>query len=456
MACQQNSREIMEHSNYLTEQARLFVTSQKPKYFETYLKESSNLQTQRSALERVRLREIDNELSYEELRELSISTLFNCIPCCTCPKAAEEIPECYKKGRKTWHNRLQFPWTPNKSYFLIICPRGCAMVLFLNCLLLIVGFIMLVKGADWFVDSAAGIAQKLHVPELVIGLTLIGFGTSAPELSVSLTSALKTESIGIAIGNVVGSNIMNIVLILGLTSLLCKIPCQKNSRILDLPYMVGSTVLFIVLGHVGNEFSRTDGIIMITLLALYIAILVVLSIRQRTNLFAEEEDDDDDDLKGFARWYKKMSDKVWFLIVMLATGLVLIIYGSDFVVRSATFIAESVGVSERIIGLTMIAFGTSLPELVTSVTAARKGKTDIAIGNIIGSNIFNILCVAGVSAAFVPLSFNGFLSASIIALGAAVLLSLLCYLPGHTIRRWGGILMLSGFVFYMAKLAYAI
>lgn len=331
------------------------------------------------------------------------------------------------------------------------------MVLFLNCLLLIVGFIMLVKGADWFVDSAAGIAQKLHVPELVIGLTLIGFGTSAPELSVSLTSALKTESIGIAIGNVVGSNIMNIVLILGLTSLLCKIPCQKNSRILDLPYMVGSTILFIVLGHVGNEFSRTDGIMMITLLALYIAILVVLSIRQRTNLFAEEEEeDDDDDLKGFARWYKKMSDKIWFLIVMLATGLVLIIYGSDFVVRSATFIAESVGVSERIIGLTMIAFGTSLPELVTSVTAARKGKTDIAIGNIIGSNIFNILCVAGVSAAFVPLSFNGFLSDSIIALGAAVLLSLLCYLPGHTIRRWSGILMLSGFVFYMAKLAYAI
>lgn len=329
------------------------------------------------------------------------------------------------------------------------------MVFFLNFFLLILGFIMLVKGADWFVDSAAGIAQKLHVPELVIGLTLIAFGTSAPELSVSLTSALKTGSIGITIGNVVGSNIMNIVLILGLTSLICKIPCQRNSRILDLPYMLAATVLFIVLGYIGNEFSRADGTIMIALLALYVAILVILSVRQRTNLFAEE-DDDDGDLKGFAKWYNEMSSKVWFLIVMLAIGLVLIIYGSNFVVLSATIIARSVGVSERIIGLTMIAFGTSLPELVTSVTAARKGKTDIAIGNIIGSNIFNILCVAGVTAAFVPLSFNGFLSDSIIALGAAVLLSFLCYLPGHAIRRWGGIVMLAGFVLYMVKLAGAI
>ena len=329
------------------------------------------------------------------------------------------------------------------------------MVFFLNFFLLILGFIMLVKGADWFVDSAAGIAQKLHVPELVIGLTLIAFGTSAPELSVSLTSALKTGSIGITIGNVIGSNIMNIVLILGLTSLICKIPCQRNSRILDLPYMLGATVLFIVLGYIGNEFSRADGTIMIALLVLYVAILVILSVRQRTNLFAEE-DDDDGDLKGFAKWYNEMSSKVWFLIVMLAIGLVLIIYGSNFVVLSATIIARSVGVSERIIGLTMIAFGTSLPELVTSVTAARKGKTDIAIGNIIGSNIFNILCVAGVTAAFVPLSFEGFLSDSIIALGAAVLLSFLCYLPGHAIRRWGGIVMLAGFVLYMVKLAGAI
>lgn len=326
------------------------------------------------------------------------------------------------------------------------------MELFLNILLLIAGFVMLVKGADWFVDSAAGIAGKLHVPELIIGLTLVAFGTSAPELSVSLTSALKSDAIGITIGNVVGSNIMNIVLILGLTALLCKIPCHKNSLVLDLPYMVGVTVLFIILGYLGTEFSRADGIIMVSLLVLYIAILTIISVKSRTNLFAEEDDDDGEEEKGFAAWYSKMSEKAWFLVIMLVVGLVLIIKGSDFVVMSATFIAKAVGVSERIIGLTMIAFGTSLPELVTSVTAARKGKTDIAIGNIIGSNIFNILCVAGVTACFVPLNFTGFYFDSICALAAAVLLSVLCYLPGHTIRRWGGILMLAGFAAYMTKL----
>lgn len=325
------------------------------------------------------------------------------------------------------------------------------MELFLNIILLAAGFVMLVKGADWFVDSAAGIAQKLKVPELVIGLTLVAFGTSAPELSVSLTSALKTGSVGISIGNVVGSNIMNIVLILGITAVLCKIPCHKNSLMLDLPYMLGATVLFIFLGKSGTEFSRIDGIVMVSLLALYIAILVILSIKQRTNLFAED-DDEEEELKGFAAWYSKMSEHVLFLIVMLFVGLALIIYGSDFVVKSATFIARAAGVSERIIGLTMIAFGTSLPELVTSVFAARKGKTDIAIGNIIGSNIFNILCVAGVTACFVPLSFDGFMKDSFMALGAALLLCILCYLPGHAIRRWGGIIMLCGFAGYMVTL----
>lgn len=328
------------------------------------------------------------------------------------------------------------------------------MNLLLNILLLAAGFIMLVKGADWFVDSAAGIAKKLRVPELVIGLTLVAFGTSAPELSVSLTSALKTASIGIAIGNVVGSNIINIVLILGLTSLICRIPCNKNSLLLDIPVMIGATVLFIELGRIGNSFSRTDGILMVSLIVLYIAALVVISIKQRTNLFAEE-DSDEEKKSGISLWFVKMKEKTWFLLILVAVGLVLIIYGSDFVVKSATAIAKYCGVSDRIIGLTMIAFGTSLPELVTSITAARKGKTDIAIGNIIGSNIFNILCVAGVTACFIPLSFEGFQADSFAALGAALLLALLCYLPGHTIKRWGGILMLAGYAAYMTKLFIA-
>ena len=327
------------------------------------------------------------------------------------------------------------------------------MEIFTNILLLIAGFIMLVKGADWFVDSAASLAKKIHIPELVIGLTLVAFGTSAPELSVSLTSALKTASNGITIGNVVGSNIMNIVLILGLTSVLCKIPCQRNSLILDIPYMLMATVLFIILGCIGNQFSQIDGIILVGLLIVYIAILVIISIKQKTNLFSEdsEETDSKDSLTGIRGFIKSISDKAWFLILLVLTGLVCIIYGSDLVVKSATNIAKYCGVSDRIIGLTMIALGTSLPELVTSVTAARKGKTDIAIGNIIGSNIFNILCVAGVTACFVSISFKGFFLDSIEALISALLLALLCYLPGHTIKRWGGFLFLAFYIAFMAK-----
>ena len=327
------------------------------------------------------------------------------------------------------------------------------MEFFTNILLLIAGFIMLVKGADWFVDSAASLAKKIHIPELVIGLTLVAFGTSAPELSVSLTSALKTASNGITIGNVVGSNIMNIVLILGLTSVLCKIPCQRNSLILDIPYMLMATVLFIILGCIGNQFSQIDGIILVGLLIVYIAILVIISIKQKTNLFSEESEETDskDSLTGIRGFIKSISDKAWFLILLVLTGLVCIIYGSDLVVKSATNIAKYCGVSDRIIGLTMIALGTSLPELVTSVTAARKGKTDIAIGNIIGSNIFNILCVAGVSACFVSISFKGFFLDSIEALISALLLALLCYLPGHTIKRWGGFLLLAFYIAFMAK-----
>ena len=327
------------------------------------------------------------------------------------------------------------------------------MEFFTNTLLLIAGFIMLVKGADWFVDSAASLAKKIHIPELVIGLTLVAFGTSAPELSVSLTSALKTASNGITIGNVVGSNIMNIVLILGLTSVLCKIPCQRNSLILDIPYMLMATVLFIILGCIGDQFSQIDGIILVGLLIVYIAILVIISIKQKTNLFSEESEETDskDSLTGIRGFIKSISDKAWFLILLVLTGLVCIIYGSDLVVKSATNIAKYCGVSDRIIGLTMIALGTSLPELVTSVTAARKGKTDIAIGNIIGSNIFNILCVAGVSACFVSISFKGFFLDSIEALISALLLALLCYLPGHTIKRWGGFVLLAFYIAFMAK-----
>ena len=328
------------------------------------------------------------------------------------------------------------------------------MEFFTNTLLLIAGFIMLVKGADWFVDSAASLAKKIHIPELVIGLTLVAFGTSAPELSVSLTSALKTASNGITIGNVVGSNIMNIVLILGLTSVLCKIPCQRNSLILDIPYMLMATVLFIILGCIGNQFSQIDGIILVGLLIVYIAILVIISIKQKTNLFSEdsEETDSKDSLTGIRGFIKSISDKAWFLILLVLTGLVCIIYGSDLVVKSATNIAKYCGVSDRIIGLTMIALGTSLPELVTSVTAAKRGNAGIAIGNIVGSNIFNILFVIGTTALICTVPFE---SKFIIDTGIAILCGVILWLGTFRhkeLRKPCGILMLLCYAAYFVYL----
>ena len=207
------------------------------------------------------------------------------------------------------------------------------MEIIVNILLLALGFVMLVKGADWFVDSAAGIAGKLGIPELVIGLTLVAFGTSAPELSVSLTSALKIHSDGITIGNVVGSNIINIVLILGITSLICKIPCHKNSLKLDIPYMVGVTILFIVLGIMGNSVSKIDGIILVSLLALYILILLIISIKTKTNLFAEEDEPEpEENLSPFMEKISRLKDTWYFMVILLLVGLAAIIYGSDFVV----------------------------------------------------------------------------------------------------------------------------
>lgn len=330
------------------------------------------------------------------------------------------------------------------------------MQIFWNILLLAVGFVMLVKGADWFVDGAAGIAGKLKVPELVVGLTVVAFGTSAPELSVSIASALQGSS-SLTVGNVIGSNIANILLILGLTALFCDIPVEKNSLKVDLPFLLFTTLLFTVLGGVGYSLGRIDGIVLFALLIGYIVFLVVQALKERKRALSLGEaidKEEEEEPKGkIGRWYAAMCEKVWFLILLLAVGLALVVKGSDFVVDSASFLAGALGVEERIIGLTIVAIGTSLPELVTSVAAARKGKTALAVGNIIGSNIFNLLCVAGFTAILIPIDFSrSFIIDSVIAFCAAALLAILSYCKGNKIRRWGGVLLLCGFIAYYAYL----
>ncbi len=334
-------------------------------------------------------------------------------------------------------------------------------MIFLQILLLLFGFVLLVKGADFFVDGAAGVAGKAKIPELVIGLTVVAFGTSAPELSVSLQAALG-GSAGITIGNVLGSNITNILLILGLSAVFRALPVGKSSLKIDLPFVLFISALFIALGGIDNTLGLVDGIVMVALLIAYVVFLVWDALRTRKKQLelgvAFEEEEEKEEVTGaFNVWYEGMKEKTWFLFLILAIGLACIVWGADFVVNSATYIAEVLNVDDRIIGLTVVAIGTSLPELVTSVTAAIKGKTDIAVGNIIGSNIFNVLCVAGLTAIITPLEFtSAFVIDGIIALAATVLLAALAYLKGHKIGRVGGIIMLAGFVAYYVYLFAAL
>ncbi|MBO5737182.1 MAG: calcium/sodium antiporter [Clostridia bacterium] len=322
-------------------------------------------------------------------------------------------------------------------------------------LLLIAGFGALIKGADWFVDGAAGIAAKLRIPTLVIGLTIVAFGTSAPELATSLISASE-QSVGIAIGNILGSNICNILLILGLSASIAILPIHKDSLKVDLPALLIASGLLIVFGVTGNEINRIEGGIMALLLVAYTAYLVVNALKNRDKeAIADLENHEvvvEEEQKGFGAWYEKMKGYTWFLGIILVFGLAVVVGGAMMAVEGAKTIAGMLGVSENIIGLTVVAIGTSLPELITSVMAAKKGETDIAVGNIIGSNLFNILMVGGLSAVIFPLPFapdgNSFLSDGIIALGSAVLLAVFAYLPGHKLKKWQGIVMLAGAVAY--------
>ncbi len=336
------------------------------------------------------------------------------------------------------------------------------MDVFLAVLMLLVGFVALVKGADWFVDGAAGIAKKLHVPQLIIGLTIVSFGTSAPELATSIISASQ-GSADLAIGNIVGSNITNILLILGVAAVICPLTVQKSALRLDFPVLIGSSVLLLLLGGFDGQIGHLDGWILFLLSIAYTVVLIVYAVKESKKqstvsalndhevIGATEEKEPK---SGFAAWYEKMSEHTWFLIAVTLVGLALVVVGALYgVIPGATTIAEKIGISEKIIGLTVVAFGTSLPELVTCVIASKKGETDIAVGDIVGSNIFNILRTVGLSAMIVPLTFEpSFWIDGSIALFAALLLATFGYLKGHKVRRWSGIVMLALFAVYYVYL----
>ncbi len=315
-------------------------------------------------------------------------------------------------------------------------------MIFLWIFLVVAGLALLVKGADFFVDGAAGVAKKCGISPLVIGLTVVAFGTSAPELAVSVASAIRGFT-DLSVGNVLGSNIANILLILGVSALVRPLPVHKNSIRLDIPVLLVCSVLIILLGLWGDALQWWDGLIFLAIFVLYMFFLFRDALREKNP--KDKPSSPEEEKKP-----KKMGIDILFTVL----GLVMVAGGGYALVEGAKKIAEAMGVTERIIGLTVVALGTSLPELVTSVVAARKGETDIAVGNILGSNIFNILLVAGVASLICPLafSFETNLVDALVALAAALLLAV-CALAGkHKLKRGAGAAMLVSFLAYYAIL----
>ncbi|MFR1256359.1 MAG: calcium/sodium antiporter [Eubacterium sp.] len=298
--------------------------------------------------------------------------------------------------------------------------------------ILAVGFFMLVKGADWFVEGAAGVARKLGISQLVIGLTIVAMGTSMPEAAVSITAALN-QNAGITVGNIVGSNILNILIILGITALITNVAIQRSTLRYEIPYMIGITIVLLVFGATSSVITATEGLILLILFALFLLYLFV---------GAKNEDMQEE----------AAEIPVWKCLLFMLAGGILVVKGSDFAVESASEIARFFGMSERFIGLTIVAFGTSLPELVTSVTAAKKGNAGIAIGNIVGSNIFNIVFVIGITALICPVPFeNKFLFDTVIAILSGALLWV-GTVKHKELRKPCGIVMLVCYALYFVLL----
>lgn len=307
------------------------------------------------------------------------------------------------------------------------------MELLLQLGLLIAGFLMLGKGADWFVEGAAGIASRFGIPQMVIGLTIVAMGTSAPEAAVSISSAFAGNA-DITIGNIVGSNIMNVLLILGVTATIRELELEWATKYIEIPFMIAITVLLYVLGLDGY-ISRINGFI------LWGAFLLYNYYCYRAAIKGDNTEADDE--YGFSG----IQTFAW-----LVGGMGLIIVGSNVSVDAAVAIAKIADVSERIIGLTIVALGTSLPELFASVTAALKGNPGMAIGNIVGSNIFNILFVVGSSALAINVPFSKEFMFDMYAAIASAVLLWLCIAPKQKLERWGGLLMLAIYGLYLWKL----
>lgn len=322
----------------------------------------------------------------------------------------------------------------------------------LNIILIIIGFILLIKGADFLVDGASEIAKKFHIPEIVIGLTIVAIGTSMPELVVSVTSALEGHS-DLAIGNVVGSNIANLFLILGVCAIIKPLIFKKETRIFEIPFTIFVTILFFFLciNELNGQtyiITKEEGIILLVFCILFILYNLIMAKK------GEEFENENRILE--IKTDEKKNVPVWESIFGIIIGIVGLKLGGDLVVNHSVEIAQMLGISEKLISLTIVAFSTSLPELITSIAATRKGETDMAIGNIIGSQIFNILLIIGISAFLAPIAYAKSYNSNIILLTmGTILLGLYPYIgKKNEMTRSNGVAFVLIYIIYLASIIY--
>lgn len=312
----------------------------------------------------------------------------------------------------------------------------------LNVLFILVGIVLVLWGADRLTDGAVAVAEKLKMPQIVIGLTIVAMGTSMPEFCVSLVSALKGTT-DLAVGNIVGSNIFNTLLIVGVSAWVAPMTILKSTVRKDIPFALFASVVLLIMCLDGN-ISRLDAGI------LFVLFLVFMYV----TLKGAKTKDDDTTAKTESIEDKKKPMAAWLSIVWIIVGLACLIGGSNLFVEGATKVAEHIGVSEAVIGLTIVAGGTSLPELATSVVSARKGNSGIAIGNVLGSNVFNILAILGVTGVITPMHLQGITMLDLSMMVVSTLLVWLFSFTKYKIARWEGVVLTIVFIGYMVVLCY--
>lgn len=312
----------------------------------------------------------------------------------------------------------------------------------LNVLFILVGIVLVLWGADRLTDGAVAVAEKMKMPQIVIGLTIVAMGTSMPEFCVSLVSALKGTT-DLAVGNIVGSNIFNTLLIVGVSAWVAPMTILKSTVRKDIPFALFASVILLIMCLDGN-ISRLDAGI------LFVLFLVFMYV----TLKGAKTKDDDTTAKTDSIEDNKKPMAAWLSIVWIIVGLACLIGGSNLFVEGATKVAEHIGVSEAVIGLTIVAGGTSLPELATSVVSARKGNSGIAIGNVLGSNVFNILAILGVTGVITPMHLQGITMSDLSMMVVSTLLVWLFSFTKYKIARWEGIVLTIVFIGYMVVLCY--